>query len=48
MDDTTRFWISSKITQRWEIGDARMVYQDAKLKTETSKAIIHDGLPLLR
>lgn len=45
MDDTTRFWISSKITQRREIRDARMVYQDAKLKTVSAKAIIHDGLP---
>jgi putative transposase len=45
MDDTTRFWISSKITQRREIRDARMVYQDAKLKTQSAKAIIHDGLP---
>lgn len=40
MDDTTRFWISSKITQRREVIDARHVYQDAKLKTMTPKAII--------
>jgi putative transposase len=45
MDDTTRFWISSKISQRREVEDARAVFQDAKNKTLTPKAIIHDGLP---
>ncbi|HEV8405559.1 MAG TPA: SWIM zinc finger family protein, partial [Nitrososphaera sp.] len=30
MDDTTRFWISSKISQRREIADAREVFQDAR------------------
>ncbi|MGB6463139.1 MAG: DDE-type integrase/transposase/recombinase [Nitrosotalea sp.] len=45
MDDTTRFWISSKISQRREVEDARAVFQDAKDKTRTPKAIIHDGLP---
>jgi len=45
MDDTTRFWISSKISQRREVEDARAVFQDAKSKTNTPKAIIHDGLP---
>ena len=44
MDDSTRFWISSKISQRREISDARAVFQDAKSKTNTPKAIIHDGL----
>jgi len=44
MDDTTRFWISSKISQRREVEDARAVFQDAKNKTMTPKAIIHDGL----
>ena len=44
MDDSTRFWISSKISQRKEISDARAVFQDAKSKTDTPKAIIHDGL----
>ena len=44
MDDSTRFWISSKISQRREISDARAVFQDAKSKTKTPKAIIHDGL----
>jgi transposase-like protein len=44
MDDTTRFWISSRISQRREVIDARKVYQDAKLKTMKPKAIIHDGL----
>jgi transposase-like protein len=44
MDNTTRFWISSKISQRREIMDARKVFQDAKSKTPNPKAIIHDGL----
>ena len=45
MDNTTRFWISSVVSQRREVTDARKVYQDVKLKTVTPKAIIHDGLP---
>ncbi len=45
MDDTTRFWISSKISQRREVADARSVFQDARIKTGEPKAIIHDGLP---
>lgn len=45
MDDTTRFWISSKISQRREVEDARAVFKDAKSKTNTPKAIVHDGLP---
>lgn len=44
MDDTTRFWISSKISQRREVADARAVFQDQKEKTGMPKAIIHDGL----
>jgi len=45
MDNTTRFWISSIVSQRREVIDARRVYQDTKLKTGTPKAIVHDGLP---
>jgi transposase-like protein len=45
MDNTTRFWISSIVSQRREIIDARRVYQDAKQKTGIPKAVIHDGLP---
>lgn len=45
LDDSSRFWVSSKISQRREVSDARAVFQDAKLKTENTKAIIHDGLP---
>jgi transposase-like protein len=45
MDNTTRFWISSMVSQRREVIDARKVYQDAKLKTGIPKTIIHDGLP---
>ncbi|HXG07211.1 MAG TPA: hypothetical protein VNI77_07800 [Nitrososphaera sp.] len=44
MDDTTRFWITSKISQRRETSDARAVFQDQKEKIGTPKAIIHDGL----
>lgn len=45
MDNTTRFWITSKVSQRREVEDARAVFQDAKSKTPTPIAIIHDGLP---
>jgi putative transposase len=45
MDDTTRFWISSMVSQRRELNDAREVFKDAKRKTKIPKAIIHDGLP---
>ncbi len=45
MDNTTKFWISGLVSQRREVNDASSVFQDAKLKTKTPKAIIHDGLP---
>jgi putative transposase len=45
MDDTTQFWISSMVSQRREINDARNVFKDTKRKTKIPKAIIHDGLP---
>jgi len=45
MDNTTKFWISGLVSQRRELIDARRVFQDAKLKTGSPKAIIHDGLP---
>lgn len=44
MDETTRYWVTSKISQRRETQDARDVFQDAKSKTGHAKAIIHDGL----
>ncbi len=44
MDNTTRFWITSKVSQRREVEDARAVFQDAKSKTPKPIAIIHDGL----
>lgn len=44
MDDSTRFWVSSMISQRREIADARAVFQDAKSKTGKTHAVIHDGL----
>jgi len=44
MDNTTRFWISNKISQCREIADARIVFEDQKAKSGMPKAIIHDGL----
>jgi transposase-like protein len=44
MDNTTKFWISSKVSQRREVEDARAVFQDAKRKTPKPLAIVHDGL----
>ena len=44
MDDTTRFWVSSMVSQRREITDARAVFKDTKNKTRAAQAIIHDGL----
>jgi transposase-like protein/predicted nucleic acid-binding Zn finger protein len=44
MDNTTKFWITSKVSQRREIEDARTVFQDAKRKTPKPRAIVHDGL----
>jgi transposase-like protein len=45
MDNTTKFWISGIVSQRREVIDASAVFADAKSKTKTPKAIIHDGLP---
>jgi len=45
MDNTTKFWISSKVSQRREVEDARAVFQDAKRKTPKPIAIVHDGNP---
>jgi transposase-like protein len=44
MDNSTKFWISSVVSQRREVTDARRVFQDTKSKTNKPKAIIHDGL----
>jgi transposase-like protein len=44
MDNSTRFWISSKISNDRRPDDARVVYQDAKKKSPTPIAIVHDGL----
>src|SRR5207245_2970393 len=44
MDNNTRFWISSKVSQRREVEDARAVFQDDKSKTPKPIAIVHDGL----
>jgi putative transposase len=30
MDDTTRFWVSTMVSQRREVADARAVFQDSK------------------
>jgi len=45
MDNSTKFWISSIVSQRREVNDACAVFKNAKSKTNTPKAIIHDGLP---
>jgi transposase-like protein len=44
LDNTSRFWISSKISQTRKVEDARAVFQDAKKKSPKPLAIIHDGL----
>jgi transposase-like protein len=44
MDNTTRFWISSKISNDRRPDDARAVYRDAKKKSAKPIAIVHDGL----
>ncbi len=44
-DNTTKYWISSKVSQRKEVADARAVFQDAKKKAPIPIAIVHDGLP---
>jgi putative transposase len=44
MDDTTRFWLSSMVSQWREVTDARAVFQDSKKRANRPKAIIHDGL----
>lgn len=45
MDNTTRFWICARISQKREVADARAVFQDAKKIARKPAAIIHDGLP---
>lgn len=44
MDDSTRFWVSSMLSQRRGVVDARAVFADAKSKVQQTRAIIHDGL----
>lgn len=43
MDNATRFWITSKISQTRSVENARLVFQDAKNKSPRPLAIIHDG-----
>ncbi|MFY3742222.1 MAG: transposase-like protein/predicted RNA-binding Zn-ribbon protein involved in translation (DUF1610 family) [Candidatus Nitrosomirales archaeon] len=46
MDNTTRFWICTQISQKREIADARAVFQQAKkIAPKSPLAVIHDGLP---
>lgn len=45
MDETTRYWVTSKISQRRETEDAQAVFNDMRNKTTHAKAIVHDGLP---
>jgi putative transposase len=44
MDDTTRFWISTMISQRREATDTVTVFKDSRSGTNHTKSIIHDGL----
>jgi putative transposase len=45
MDNTTRFWICAKISQKRGLEDARAVFQDAsKIAPKKPLAIVHDGL----
>lgn len=45
MDNDTRFWVSSLISQRREVADARAVFQDTKAKLQAMPiAVTHDGL----
>ncbi len=44
MDNTTRFWITSKVSQRREVADARAVFKEAKTRSPLPNAIVHDGL----
>jgi len=45
MDDDTRFWVSSLISQRREVADARATFQDAKQKLRVMPIVVtHDGL----
>jgi len=43
MDNSTRFWISSRISQTRSVDNARLVFQDAKMKSPQPLAIVHDG-----
>lgn len=42
-DNTTRFWICSKVSQRKEVEDARAVFQEAKTRSPLPNAVVHDG-----
>lgn len=45
MDNTTRFWICARISQKRGLEDARAVFQDAsKIEPKKPLAIVHDGL----
>src|SRR5215208_1605568 len=46
MDNTTRFWICTKVSQKREVADARAVFQEAnKIPPKKPIALVHDGLP---
>ena len=45
MDNTTRFWICTKVSQKREVADARAVFQEAnKIAHKKPIALVHDGL----
>ncbi len=43
-DNSTRYWICSKISQTRNTEDAQAVFQDAKRRAPIPIAIVHDGL----
>lgn len=43
MDNTTRFWITSRVSHRKEVEDARAVFQEAKMRVPLPNAVVHDG-----
>ncbi len=45
MDNTTRFWICAKISQKREVADARAVFKEANSLGKKPIAVVHDGLP---
>jgi putative transposase len=46
MDNTTRFWICTRVSQKREVADGRAIFQEAnKIAPKKPIALVHDGLP---